>query len=702
MTQQSSESERRISAKCLPNFGNAHDVTKGIAEMLLPPRRLLPSQAADASLRNEKGKWDKGLVPMMLEPMDMLASREFQGIMFVGPARSSKTYSMLLGGLCYIVTCSPGDTLMIQMSGDAARDMSRGDIGRAIRESPDLQARISTRMRDDSLHTKHFRSGMYLKIGWPAISQLSSKTLQYVFITDYDRPENRDNVDGEGPIWNLAMKRIETYMSRGKCVAETSPGEALFDPNWRPQTEHEAPPVRGSLAIYNQGTRARWYWPCLECGAMTQAKPGLELFNLPPFEELERLVKATNPADLAQQFAFITCKACATVHKMEDRVAMNAKGVWLHEGEQFIDGKRVGTRRNSNIASYWLGGVAATYQRWDNLLQKYFQGVLTFSLTGQEETLKATTLTDQATPYLSRALAKHRGPEALLSRLERWEPGKVPAGVCFLIASVDVQSYGFVVQVEGFGDGLQSWIVDRFKITTGKRMESPDRAAVLDPSSYIEDWDCLITEVMKKQYPLEADEKIKMDILLTVCDSGGREGVTQHAYEFWRKLRGMNLTRQFALVKGDARINIPTAAESWPDARGQGNKARNAFARGDVPVWILNVNLLKDGLAGDLAREKAGPGYCHFPTWLEKEFFNELTAETRGIDGWKKKNNAARNEALDLKVYNRGGCQMLKANLIDWEKPPEWASDPAKRIRPISGEPVSNTLIADLARALNG
>lgn len=700
MTIQMEERDRRISSKCLPRFGDTRDVLAGIAEMVLPPRRLSPSEAAHASLRNEKGRWDRSLVPMMLEPLDMLASRDYQGIIFVGPARSSKTYSMLLGGLCYIVTCSPGDTLMIQMSGDAARDMSRGDIGRALRESPDLQARISTRMRDDSLHTKHFRSGMFLKIGWPAISQLSSKTLQYVFITDYDRPENRDNVDGEGPIWNLAMKRIETYMSRGKCVAETSPGEALTDPNWRPQTEHEAPPVRGSLAIYNQGTRARWFWPCLECGEFTQAKPGLELFNLPPFEELEKLVKATNPADLAQQFAFITCKKCATVHKMEDRLKMNAKGRWLHEGETIIKGKITGKRRNSNIASYWLGGVAATYQRWDNLLQKYFQGVLTYSLTGQEETLKATTLTDQATPYLSRSLARHRGPEALLSRLESWEPGKVPPGVCFLTAAVDVQSYGFSVQVEGFGNGLQSWVIDRYKITTGKRMESADRSAVLDPASYIEDWNCIHEEVMKRTYPLIDHEEIKLEIVLTVCDSGGREGVTERAYDYWRMLNKMGRGRQFMLVKGDARLTIPTAAESWPDARGQ--TKRGMFARGDVPVWLLNVNLIKDGLASDLGREKPGPGYCHFATWLDKDFFNELTAETRAIDGWKKKNNAARNEALDLKVYNRGGCQMLKAHLINWDDPPVWALDPLKRIRPTSGEPVKQDTIAELARALNG
>ncbi|MBK7543297.1 MAG: phage terminase large subunit family protein [Candidatus Competibacteraceae bacterium] len=40
----------------------------------------------------------------------------------------------------------------------------------------------------------------------------------------------------------------------------------MTDPQWQPHNGHDAPPCKGIFAIYAQGTRKRWYWPCPECG----------------------------------------------------------------------------------------------------------------------------------------------------------------------------------------------------------------------------------------------------------------------------------------------------------------------------------------------------------------------------------------------------------------------------------------------------
>lgn len=649
-------------------------VVLSTAELIRPQRRMRPSAAASQYLRNEKGAWDATLTPEMVEPLDLLGSREYTGIVFVGPARSGKTFGLILAGMCYAVTCAPGDMLITQMSQDTARDFSRTDLDRAIRHSPELHARLSPRARDDNTFDKFWRSGIVLKLGWPAVSQLSSKTMRYAFLTDYDRPQNRDDVDGEGPMWDLAAKRIETFMSRGKCLAESSPGDDVVDPKWQPQTPHEAPPARGILSLYNRGTRARLYWPCLHCGEYFEAAPGLGCFDLPPFEELEQRVQREDLASLADQFAKVLCRSCGGLHELQHRSEMKARVRWVHEGQTInSDGVVVGERRRTQIASYWMGGVAAAYQRWDSILLKYLQGVATYVRTKDESPLRATTNTDQGMPYTPRAIANRRSSEELVKRAEQWSRGELPRGVRFLTGSIDVQAHRFVVQIHGWGPGLESWLIDRFVISSSRRVEG-DRTAALDPASYLEDWRLLVDEVIERSYSVADDPRVKVKPRLVFCDSGGRDGVTIRAYEFWRELRSRGLGRRFQLVKGVGQINAPRAVMTWPDSRGRSD--RSSGGRGDVPVWLLNVNVMKDGVAGDLTRDQPGPGFIHIPSWVDPEYFVELTAETRTDKGWTKP-HGARNEAFDLHVYARAACIALKAEAIDWQNPPEWAREPA-------------------------
>lgn len=666
----------------------ARDCVAATAAIIRPHRRRRPSEAASEFLHNDKGRWDPSLTPMMIEPLDALGGRDYQGVVFVGPARSGKTYGLILAGVAYVVTTAPGDMLITQMSQDSARDFSRADLDRAIRHSPELASRMSPRARDDNTFDKFWRSGIVLKLGWPAVSQLSSKTLQYVFLTDYDRPENRDDVDGEGPLWDLAIKRVETFMSRGKCVAESSPGESYTDPKWR-QVGHEAPPSRGILSLYNRGTRARWYWQCQHCREHFEAAPGLSCFPVPAFDEVEKRVVSEDLVTLSHRWARVVCPHCGGLHDQAHRRAMNAAAMWVHEGQRVERGSLVGDRRSSQIASYWLGGCAAAYQTWHSIVLRYLQAVATYVQIGDEAPLKATTNTDQGAPYLPIAITKRRNANDLMARLEDWPERTLPAGVRFLTAAVDVQAHRFVVTVMGWGIGLESWLVDRFSISSSGRPEGP-RHAALDPAAYGEDWDCLVPQVIERVYCRDGDGRMRLSPMLVLCDSGGRDGVTTQAYEFWRRLRARNLGKRLMLAKGVGQLNSPRCALTWPDSKGR--KDRAGGGRGDVPVWLLNVNMLKDGVAGDLSREEPGPSYCHIPSWVDEDFFAELTAEQRTARGWIRA-PGARNEAFDLHVYNRAACVVLEAEAINWAAPPVWAAPLETRgqVNPMEGARVSRS-----------
>lgn len=663
---------------------SADEVVARVAEIVRPPRRIRPSEAAARYLKTEKGDWDPEVSPYCIEPLDQLASREYQGVVFVGPARTGKSMGLVVGGVTYVVTCSPGDMLAVLATQDVARDWSRIELDRAIRYSPELAARLSPRARDDNTYDKFWRSGVVLKIGWPSATQLSGKTLNYVFILDYDRPDNVDNVDGEGPMWGLAAKRIETFMSRGKCLAESSPGKDISNAGWMPRTPHEAPPCTGILSVYNVGTRARWYWPCQHCGEHFEAQPGLGCFTLvPEFDEVVEAVRTHDVSGLAADWARVACPHCGTLHTPDQKPELNRRrfegdrilgATWLHDGERIVDGRIEGERRQTHIASYWLGGPAAAYQTWFSIVRAYLAAVQTYARTGDEGPLRQTVNTDQGAPYMPRAMTAKRSAEDLVQRAEHWPKGIIPDPVRFLTAAIDVQMHRFVVHVVGWGEQLERWLIDRFWLTESSRMDGGKRAP-LDPAAYEEDWHVLIEAVVQRKYAFASGLELGPEIVL--CDSGGREGVTEKAYQFWRHMRGLGLGQRFMLVKGVGRINAPRVQLTWPDSRGR--KDRSA-GRGDVPVWLLNSNALKDGIAGDLKRQEPGPGYFHVPDWVDPGFYDEMTAETRTDKGWIREGHTP-NEAFDLDAYNRAGVIILGGEGIDWRNPPPWATPPAERAK---------------------
>ncbi|WP_187646737.1 terminase gpA endonuclease subunit, partial [Salmonella enterica] len=87
-------------------------------------------------------------------------------------------------------------------------------------------------------------------------------------------------------------------------------------------------------------------------------------------------------------------------------------------------------------------------------------------------------------------------------------------------------------------------------------------------------------------------------------------------------------------------------SKSYPNNPGRSD--RQARACGEVPLYLLQTNALKDRIASALDRKEPGANYVHIPAWLGGWFFEELTYEERGMDGrWAKPGKGA-NEALDL------------------------------------------------------
>lgn len=574
------------------------------------------------------------------------------------------TDSLVINTLAYSIKVDPMDMMVVCPTMLDGRDFGIRRIDRLHRHSESIGEMLLPTADADNRFDKQYTTGMLFTIAWPTPSQLAGKPIGRIVLTDRDRMP--DDVDGDGEPFDLASKRTTTFGSYAMTVAESSPSREVTNLRWIPQSPHEAPPCEGILKLYNRGDRRRWVWPCPHCGEYFEGQ----------FSHLtwDSALEGTNKDRAAT--VRMGCPHCGALIHPDDRDEMQFWGAWIKDG-QGVDstGKVFGPTPVTSIASFWLRGVAATFASWKTLCENYLNANDEYVRTGSEEALKKFYNNDLGEPYYPKSAHDTRLPEVLKARAEKMGERKVPVGVRFLIATIDVQKNMFVVQVHGILPGMKFDIavIDRFEIRKSQRTDADGERLWVKPSTYVEDWDEITEHVIDKEYELDDDSGRMMSIRFVGCDSGGRAGVTSMAYSYYRKLRELNKHRRFILLKGDALPNQPRARITYPDSV---KKDMKAGARGDIPLLILNSNNLKDDLDGRLDCIEPRKGMVRFPEWLSDTWFAELCAEIRTDKGWVNA-NGNRNESWDLLYYCIGLCvsELLRVEGLNWEDSPGWASD---------------------------
>lgn len=656
-------------------------------DALKPPENLTVSQYAAkyrrmANTGQHMGLWDNNRTPYLVEPMDTLESLEHTGLIFMGPARSGKS-DMAFNWLSYLVDNKPSDFLMIHMTNTVAKSWSKDALSKNLflNDDPNRPTRLGAKLLagddNDNLFYKRFMSGMRLSIGWPVPSELSGRTVRNVWVNDVDNMVA--NVEGRGSPYALAKKRVQTFKKRGMAVGEGSPAHAITDPKWTPSTPHEAPPAEGIASLYNMGDRRRFYWRCPAC-----KEPFTASFSMLRWPDSKDPHECAGAVEMA-------CPHCGVIMVPAQQYELNLGGTWLREGQLWLpDGTKTTGGRKSDIASFWLTGTSAAFTSWNELVLKFLQADETYEKTGSEADLFATVTTDQGEPYLYRAQISSRTADDLKMRARNWggsrENPVVPAPVRFLMAFVDVQAGRkpcFVVHVFGYDTEGGIYHVDMFKIRySPNRTVAEGHPDLIDPASYPEDWDALVDKVMEKTYPLSDDSGRHMGILLTASDSGGadsvkeknrdkdKEGasVTRSAYTFYTKLRQIGRNGRFCLLKG---------ANSLTDRRFlrfSTSSKKFSMTLGEVPLWLVNTNLVKDSVSSLLGRSGEVAGQVYFPYWAPDWLYQQLVAEVRTEKGWERVGHK-KNEAFDLLCYATAFTYhpLVDYLNIDWDHCPKWA-----------------------------
>lgn len=689
----------RMTRKTLTTFEDLGDLIGKVAENVFqPPLRMTVSEWAEQDRYINQpgayvGHWKNETVPYMVEPMDCLTAPEFTGEIFVGPAQCAKTDGLIVNWIGYSAVVDPMDMIVYEKSHAAARDFSIRRVDRLHRHSKKVGEAVLKAKDADNRTDKQYNNGMMLSLGHPSVNEFAGRPIGRVALTDYDRMD--DDIEGEGSPYDLATKRTTTYGSFAMALAESSPSREITDPKKIVQG-HEAPPCGGILALYNRGDRRRWQWPCPDCGSYFEG--GWQHI------EYDKLGSNMDTATTVR----MVCPHCAYKIQPDQRFEMQQWGVWIKEGQSINSkGRIVGEGRRSNIASFWLKGVAAGLTTWQKLVKSYLDAEDDFEANASEEALKKFYNTDLGEPYVPKHVLADtaRTPDTIMqrayefpyaedeereddavTRLTKSGPNNdtpknikplIPDFVRALVAAIDVQQNMFIVQVFGVAPGkpYDLIVIDRFSIRKSHRLDEDGEREWVKPGSYEDDWDLIEEQVIRRTYDLADGSGRKMTIKITVCDSGGKAGVTTNAYAFVRNLRRTGLTGRFHLVKGEGTPGAPRTRITYPDNSKRGASGAKAGAQGDVPVLLLNSNMLKDTLNNLLDVMVPGSGMIHFPDWLPDWFYAELTAEIRTPKGWANPNKR-RNEAWDLLYYmiGAGVSALLSMEKVDWTNPPLWLS----------------------------
>ncbi len=217
--------------------------------------------------------------------------------------------------------------------------------------------------------------------------------------------------------------------------------------------------------------------------------------------------------------------------------------------------------------------------------------------------------------------------DELMERRENYDHELVPEGVKILTASVDVQDDRFEVETIGWGNDFESWSIERKIIACDTSR----------PASWKE-----LSIHLRKIYDHELGYRLR--IRGTGVDTGFR---TKQAYAFCKP----RLKQKVFALKGDGGNGKPLVAK--PTKSNLGN----------VLLFKVGTDTAKDTIAGYLRQKEEGPCYCHFPHTCDKSYFRQLLAEKRkkvkGKAVWVMKKEGARNETLDLWVYNLAVLEIL-------------------------------------------
>ncbi|MCP1376034.1 phage terminase large subunit family protein [Dyella lutea] len=617
-----------------------------------PPRISVPAWADQyRKLAKEagstSGQWSTSTVEVARGPMLAVTEPGVHVITVMVSTQLLKT-ALLENIFGYFAHLDPCPMLLLQPKEDAAEQFSKERITPLIRVTPVLRELIGTRKTrssDETLLYKSFPGGFIALAGAGSPDNLARRPIRVVLADEVDKyPITR-----EGDPIALAEERTASFGANWLSVRACSP--TVEDESRIADSYAESDQRRASVACPHCGHRQFLdFFKHVEWdkeGGQHQAK-GARIFCEQcgsMWSEGERL-RALSTVRWHQTRPFTCCgqrhvpmDAYDEAWKAQEAGSIDKVWQWWASerfavfraicpdcGKFGVENEHAGFQASKLFSPWSKDKPADIARKW---------------LAAKDDEDKKQTFwnTQLGQPY-RRHSGKEIQIEALAARCEVW-PASVPDQGAVITAGVDVQDYRVEVEHVVWGRNEESWSI-AYHVIDGE---------FSDPKVQVQ------LDMYLKRVWQRADGR-GFEVMAACIDSGGHH--TQAVYDFCKARIG----RRIWAVKGESARN-GKRSPVWPTARPT-SKTKKSYR----PV-IIGVNAAKDTIASRLRKETPGPGYMHFPTDRDINYFAQLTAERSVLKTtagqryrvWELRPGRA-NEALDCRVYAYAAlCSLLHMGL---------------------------------------
>lgn len=561
-------------------------------------------------------------IPFQRDVLDCIGNDDIRIIDWIKCARIGYT-KCIMAAAAYFISHKKRSGAIWQPTDSDAKEFSKAEIDPMVRDCPELRAAF----RGDA--DKRGRNNtLDLKQFHAALLYIrggaSGRNYRRLTVdwVFYDELEGFErDVDGEGDPLTLGDARI-TNSAFPKSVRGSTP-----------RLKHDS-------LIAGEAERARhlfrYYLPCPECDAFQALQWG------------QMRWEKDKP-----RTAHYECGECAAHWEFRDLGGLLERGHWSTEdGFTIRDGvlydpDDMVTDWPRHIA-FHLWAAYSPFYEWSELVEDWLEAVAA-SRSGDVRKLKTFTNTRLAEPWEERG--EQVEPDALLARREDYT--RPPARVLVITAAVDVQDNRLELEVIGWGRADESWGIE-YRVIYGDPTQ-PEVWAELEV-------------VIAQRFTTEDGRELA--VAGVVLDTGY---LSDHVYAFARRSRHPRLW----CTKGMGGTDKPVVTS--PTDRKVGR------SKAPVPLFLVGADVCKTLVYRRLRIAEPGPGFCHFPSTYDEEYFRGLTAEKRitrmrrGFEVIEWVKARPRNEPLDLRAMSIAALSILNPvwDALDPERAPTSAQQRA-------------------------
>ena len=575
-------------------------LAKSRARALAPPPKLTLSEWAEkyAVLSKETSAQTGRFVAFGYQRgvMDAISDPAVEQVVVKKSARVGFT-KILDHAIAYYLHQDPSPILVVQPRTEDAEDYSKTEISPMLRDTPVLAEICPNSKSRDGAQTilkKAFLNGSSLAMVGANSPGGFRRITVRLVFLDEVNGYPVGGAGAEGDQVKLAWKRAMSFWNRKLVLGST-------------------PTISGASRIstaFDASDQRRYEVPCPHCGAKQFLKWGGA--DVPYGIKWER----NEAGEHMPETAHYVCEGRGCRIEPAELAWMDARGEWkpTAKGRPGVVGFHI-----------WAGMSLFPNAAWPKLVEEFLEAKR-HPLTLQ--TFVNLVLGEDYEDRGDLALSEN----TLAARTEVWN-AEVPDGVAILTAGVDTQDGRFECEVVGWGANEESWGIAH-EVVDGDP-DDPDTIARL--SAFL-------------QRKWKRADGVEFRVVAACIDSGGHR--TQAVHNFSKA----NLSKKWWSIRGDpARGGMRSPV--WPNKRPT-NKTRQTHK----PI-VIGVNAAKDVIRSRLALPRPAdgvpcPGYMHYPTDRDINFFAQMLAEslvTETVNGvrvkvWKKLSGRA-NEALDMRVY---------------------------------------------------